>query len=112
MFDIAKRNVMVNELVNDKTITRTAGRVRSHGVEFDVARQLTDSLSAIATYAYTDARVAEHPDYKDNQMADVARNSASLFLTQALGPPGWHGGNLRVAVGEPRQFVLRASVDF
>lgn len=178
LFDIAKRNVMVNELVNGETVTRTAGRVRSQGVEFDVAGQLTDSLSAIATYAYTDARVTEDPDNKGNQMANVARNSASLFLAQALGSTGWQGGddlrvgagaryvgrragdaansftlddytvadafisyslpinnyrvkwqlnvknifdktyypssggNLRVAVGEPRQFVLRASVDF
>lgn len=178
LFDIAKRNVMVNELVNGETITRTAGRVRSQGVELDIAGQLTDNLSAIATYAYTDARVTQDPDNKGNQMANVARNSASLFLTQALGSTGWQsgddlrvgagtryvgrragdaansftlddytvadafisyslpinnyrvkwqlnvknffdktyypssGGNLRVAVGEPRQFVLRASVDF
>lgn len=178
LFDIAKRNVMVNELVNGETITRTAGRVRSQGVELDVAGQLTDNLSAIASYAYTDARVTEDPDNKGNQMVNVARNSASLFLTQALGSTGWQGGdylrigagvryvgrragdaansftlddytvadafisyslpinnyqvkwqlnvknffdktyypssggNLRVAVGEPRQFVLRASVDF
>ncbi|HII2979781.1 TPA: TonB-dependent siderophore receptor [Yersinia enterocolitica] len=178
LFDIAKRNVMVNELVNGETITRTAGRVRSQGVELDIAGQLTDNLSAIATYAYTDARVTEDPDNKGNQMTNVARNSASVFLTQALGSTGWQGGddlrigagaryvgrragdaansftlddytvadafisyslpisnyrvkwqlnvknfldktyypssggNLRVAVGEPRQFVLRASVDF
>ncbi|MFL4557865.1 TonB-dependent siderophore receptor [Yersinia kristensenii] len=178
LFDIAKRNVMVNELVNGETITRTAGRVRSQGAEFDVAGQLTDNLSAIASYAYIDARVTEDPDNKGNQMANVARNSASIFLTQALGSTGWQGGddlrigvgaryvgrragdaansftlddytvadafisyslpinnyrvkwqlnvknffdktyypssggNLRVAVGEPRQFVLRASVDF
>nr|CBX72637.1 hypothetical protein YEW_AY05050 [Yersinia enterocolitica W22703] len=178
LFDIAKRNVIVNELVNGETITRTAGRVRSQGVELDIAGQLTDNLSAIATYAYTDARVTEDPDNKGNQMTNVARNSASVFLTQALGSTGWQGGddlrigagaryvgrragdaansftldnyrvadafisyslpinnyrvkwqlnvknfldktyypssggNLRVAVGEPRQFVLRASVDF
>ncbi|WP_145566436.1 TonB-dependent siderophore receptor [Yersinia aleksiciae] len=178
LFDIAKRNVMVNELIDGETVTRTAGRVRSQGIELDVAGQLTDNLSAIATYAYIGARVTEDPNNKGNQMTNVARNSASLFLTQTLGSTGWQsgdemrigagaryvgrragdaanrftlddytvadafisysllvnhyrvkwqlnvknlfdktyypssGGNLRVAVGEPRQFVLRASIDF
>ncbi|MDA5545915.1 hydrogenase expression protein [Yersinia rochesterensis] len=32
------------------------------------------------------------------------------FFDKTYYPPS--GGNLRVAVGEPRQFVLRASIDF
>ena len=45
-------------------MTRTAGRVRSQGVELDVAGNLTDSLSLIGSYAYTDARVVDDPDNK------------------------------------------------
>ncbi|MCW6649837.1 TonB-dependent siderophore receptor [Yersinia ruckeri] len=178
LFDITKRNVMVSELVGTETVTRTAGRVRSQGVELDVAGQLTDSVSAITSYAYIDARVTEDPVNTGNRMANVARNSASLFLTKAMGSTGWHGGDdlrfgggmryvgkragdaansftlddytvadafiaytlpiqnyrvkwqlnvknlfdktyypssgnsYRVAIGEPRQFVLRANVDF
>lgn len=178
LFDIIKRNVMVSELVDGETVTRTAGRVRSQGVELDVAGNITDSLSMIGSYAYTDARVVDDPDNKGKEMTNVARHTASLFLTQDLGSPGlysgdnvrigaggryvgrrpgdaansfsldnytvadafaaytmpvqgyrvkWQlnvknlfdktyypssGGNLRVAVGEPREVVLRASVDF
>jgi len=178
LFDITKRNVMVSELVEGETVTRTAGRVRSQGVELDVAGNLTDSLSLIGTYAYTDARVVDDPDNKGKEMTNVARHTASLFLTQNLGSPGlysgdemrigagaryvgrrpgdaansfnldnytvadafaaytmpingyrvkWQlnvknlfdktyypssGGNLRVAVGEPREVVLRGSIDF
>jgi iron complex outermembrane receptor protein len=178
LFDITKRNVMVSELVNGETVTRTAGRVRSQGVELDVAGNITDSLSLIGSYAYTDARVVDDPENKGKEMTNVARHTASLFLTQDLGSPGlysgdnvrmgagaryvgrrpgdaansfnldnytvadafaaytmpvngyrvkWQlnvknlfdktyypssGGNLRVAVGEPREVVLRASVDF
>ncbi|MFK3841794.1 TonB-dependent siderophore receptor [Serratia sp. NPDC087055] len=178
LFDITKRNVMVNELVNGETVTRTAGRVRSQGVELDVAGNITDSLSLIGSYAYTDARVVDDPDNKGKEMTNVARHTASLFMTQDLGSTGlysgdnvrvgagaryvgrrpgdaansfnldnytvadafaaytlpvkgyqvkWQlnvknlfdktyypssGGNLRVAVGEPREVVLRASVDF
>ncbi|CNJ02739.1 Hydroxamate-type ferrisiderophore receptor [Yersinia aldovae ATCC 35236] len=74
---------MVNELVDGEAVTRTAGRVRSQGVEVDVSGQLTGNLSAIATYAYIDARVSEDPENKANQMANVARNRASLFDSDA-----------------------------
>ncbi len=57
--------------------TRTAGRVRSQGVELDVAGNLTDSLSLIGSYAYTDARVVDDPDNKGKEMTNVARHTAS-----------------------------------
>ncbi|WP_163613719.1 TonB-dependent receptor domain-containing protein, partial [Klebsiella variicola] len=91
-FDITKRNVMVSELVEGETVTSTAGRVRSQGVELDVAGNLTDSLSLIGSYAYTDARVVDDPDNKGNEMTNVARHTASLFLTQNLGSPGLYSG--------------------
>ncbi|PWC15115.1 TonB-dependent siderophore receptor [Brenneria roseae subsp. americana] len=178
LFDIEKRNVMVNETLNGETVTRTAGKVRSQGVELDLAGKLTDSLSLIGSYAYTDARVTADPGNNGNRMPNAARHTASLFLTQDFGNIGlaagddlragagaryvsrragdaansfylddytvadafvayslplngykvkWQinvknlfdktyypssGNNLRIAVGEPRQVVLRASVDF
>ncbi|MFI8417618.1 TonB-dependent siderophore receptor [Serratia sp. NPDC078593] len=178
LFDITKRNVMVSELVDGETVTRTAGRVRSQGVELDMAGNITENLSVIGSYAYTDARVVDDPANNGKEMSNVARHTASLFLTQDLGAtslysgdnlrvgagaryvgrrPGdaanrfyldnytvadaflaytlpvkghrvkWQlniknlfdktyypssGGNLRIAVGEPREAVLRASVDF
>lgn len=178
LFDINKRNVMVSELVDGESVTRTAGKVRSQGVELDAAGKLTDSLSLIGSYAYTDARVTADPDNRGNELTNVARHTAALFLTQDFGRVGllatddlragigaryvgrrpgdaansftlsdytvadafvgwtmpvnqyqvkWQvnvknlfdktyypssGGNLRVAVGEPREVVLKASVDF
>ncbi|QTF09411.1 TonB-dependent siderophore receptor [Brenneria izadpanahii] len=179
LFDIQKRNVMVSELDgNGDTVTRTAGKVRSQGIELDMAGKLTDSLSLIGSYAYTDARVTADPENNGNELTNAARHTASLFLTQDFGALGLHSGdnlragagaryvgrrpgdaansfylddytvadafvaystpingykvkwqlniknlfdktyypssgnNLRIAVGEPRQFVLRASVDF
>ncbi|WP_085068802.1 TonB-dependent siderophore receptor [Pantoea alhagi] len=178
LFDIHKRNVMVSELVDGETVTRTAGKVRSQGVELDVAGRLTNSLSLVGSYAWTDARVTSDPDNNGNELANVARNTAALFLTNDFGSTGllpaddlragigaryvgrragdaansfylndytvadafvawstpvdsykvkwqvnvknlfdttWYpssGNNLRVAVGEPREIVLKASVDF
>ncbi|PXW49113.1 iron complex outermembrane receptor protein [Erwinia sp. AG740] len=104
LFDIQKRNVMVDELqvINgiSETVTRTAGKVRSQGVEVDVAGKLTDSLSLIGAYAFTDARVTSDPMNQGNEMANVARHTASLFLTNDFGNLGLHAGDdLRAGVG-------------
>ncbi|MBP2168852.1 iron complex outermembrane receptor protein [Erwinia toletana] len=178
LFDISKRNVMVSELVDGESVTRTAGKARSQGIELDAAGKLTDSLSLVGSYAYTDARVTADPDNNGNRLTNVARHTAALFLTQDFGHTGllatdnlragigaryvgsrpgdaansftlsdytvadafvgwttpvnsyqvkWQvnvknlfdktyypssGGNLRVAIGDPREVVLKASVDF
>ena len=178
LFDIQKRNVMVDELVDGESVTRTAGKVRSQGVELDLAGKLTDSLSLVGSYAWTDARVTADPANNGNAMSNTARHTAALFLTNDFGATGllaaddlragvgaryvgrrpgdaansfylddytvadafvvwqtplnhyrvkWQvnvnnlfdktyypssGNNLRVAVGEPREIALRASVDF
>ncbi|WP_413649166.1 TonB-dependent siderophore receptor [Pantoea sp. B65] len=178
LFDINKRNVMVSELVDGESVTRTAGKVRSQGIELDMAGKLSESLSLIGSYAYTDARVTSDPDNNGNRLTNVARHTAALFLTRDFGHTGllatddlragigaryvgsrpgdaansftlsdytvadafvgwttpinsyqvkWQlnvknlfdktyypssGGNLRVAIGDPREVVLKASIDF
>ncbi|WP_431888989.1 TonB-dependent siderophore receptor [Pectobacterium colocasium] len=179
LFDIEKRNVMVTERIGNENFGRVVGQVRSQGAELDLAGKLTDSLSLIGSYAYTDARVTADPKNNGKRMPNSARHTASLFLTQDFGNIGLAAGddlragagaryvsrragkddnnfyldaytvadafiayslplngykvkwqlnvknlfdqtyypssgndNLRVAVGEPRQVVLRASVDF
>jgi outer membrane receptor protein involved in Fe transport len=44
-------------------------------VELDLAGQITDRLSTIASYAYTDAKTTEDPLYAGNQLANVAKNT-------------------------------------
>ncbi|WP_075182506.1 TonB-dependent siderophore receptor [Pantoea sp. 1.19] len=178
LYDIQKRNVMVSELVAGEAVTRTAGKVRSQGIELDLAGQLTERLSLVGSYALTDARITADPENNGNALANVARHTAALFLTRDFGSTsllaadnlragigaryvgrragdaangfylddytvadafvrwtlplgqsriGWQlnvknlfdstyypssGGDLRVAVGEPREVVLKASVDF
>ncbi|MFJ5315347.1 TonB-dependent siderophore receptor [Pectobacterium versatile] len=179
LFDIEKRNVMVTERIGSENFGRVVGQVRSQGAELDLAGKLTDSLSLISSYAYTDARVTADPKNNGKRMPNSARHTASLFLTQDFGSIGLAAGddlragagaryisrragkddnnfyldaytvadafiayslplngykvkwqlnvknlfdqtyypssgndNMRVAIGEPRQVVLRASVDF
>ena len=81
LFDIHKRNVLYNESVNGETVAKTAGRVRSQGVEVDVAGALTPNMNLIASYSYTQARVTQDPDYAGKPLPNVPRHTGSLFLT-------------------------------
>ncbi|HGE6957585.1 TPA: TonB-dependent siderophore receptor [Enterobacter kobei] len=81
LFDIHKRNVLYTESIGDETIAKTAGRVRSQGVEVDLAGSLTENTNIIASYGYTDAKVLEDPDYAGKPLPNVPRNTGSLFLT-------------------------------
>ncbi|MGF6102450.1 TonB-dependent siderophore receptor [Enterobacter sp. A4] len=81
LFDIHKRNVLYNESVGGETVAKTAGRVRSQGVEVDLAGSLTENTNIIASYGYTDAKVLEDPDYAGKPLPNVPRHTGSLFLT-------------------------------
>lgn len=80
-FDIHKRNVLYTETIGDETYAKTAGKVRSRGVEVDVAGSLSENLNVIASYGYTDARVEEDPEYAGKPLPNVPRHTGSLFLT-------------------------------
>ena len=58
---------------------RTAGKVRSRGVEVDITGRLTDSWSMIGSYAYTDAWVTEDPILAGKALQNVALNTGSLL---------------------------------
>ncbi len=85
LFDIDKRNVLYNEIIGDETYARTAGMVRSRGMEADISGALTDRLSLIASYGYTDAKVLDDPDYAGKPLVNVPRHTGSLYLTYDLG---------------------------
>ena len=100
LFNIDKDNVAVAETPagSSQSIVRAAGSVRSRGVELDVSGQLTEQISLIGTYAYIDAEVTKDRLLDGNDLANVARNTGSLFAVydfgQLLG-----GDRLRVGTG-------------
>jgi iron complex outermembrane receptor protein len=98
LFDIKKRNVLVANSEGPVTIYSAAGEVRSRGLELDLSGQLSDRWSMIGSYAYTDAEVTEDPDYKGNQLQNVARNSGSLSAVYDFGNV-IGGDQLRVGAG-------------
>ena len=83
---------------------RTAGAVRSRGVELDVSGQLTPNLKVLGTYAYPDARVTADTVLPSGApLSNIPRHSASAlglyeFGAGSLGRAGVGGGV--VYVGE------------
>jgi iron complex outermembrane receptor protein len=98
-YDIDKKNVLVSQLNSSTGITefRTAGRVRSRGIELDVTGRLTDNVSMIGSYGYTDARVTEDPTLIGKSLQNVALNTASLFMVYDFGTQ--LPGRLRIGGG-------------
>ena len=99
LYDIDKKNVLVSQLNTATGLTefRTAGKVRSRGVEIDVTGKLTDSWSMIGSYGYTDARVTEDPILTGKALQNVALNTASLYLVYDFGTA--LPGRLRIGAG-------------
>jgi iron complex outermembrane receptor protein len=99
LYDIDKSNVLVSQLNTATGLNeaRTAGRVRSRGVEVDVTGKLSDSWSMIGSYAYTDARVTEDPLLKGLALQNVALNTGSLYVVYDFGTT--LPGRLRLGAG-------------
>ncbi|MGY3491407.1 iron complex outermembrane receptor protein [Bradyrhizobium sp. USDA 4502] len=118
LYDIDKKNVLVSQLNATTGIVeyRTAGKVRSRGVELDVTGRLSDNWSMIGSYGYTDARVTEDPTLAGKALQNVALNTASLYLVYDFGTtlPGRLrlGGGARYVGDRPgdaaNSFVLPA----
>lgn len=101
LFDIHKRNVLVSQFndVTKLTDWRTSGAARSRGLEVDVAGQLSKNWSAIASYAYIDAKTTEDPLYAGNRLWNVARQTASLSAVYDFGQVFGGEGRLRMGAG-------------
>ncbi|WP_371820071.1 TonB-dependent siderophore receptor [Erwinia sp. E602] len=98
LFNIDKNHVLYNDTVNGETVAKTAGKVRSRGVEVDLAGRLTDNVNLIASYGYTDAKVMEDPDYQGKMLPNVPRHTGSLFMTYDFNNV-WDGNTLTVGGG-------------
>lgn len=99
VFYAEKKNVAYAETVGGETVYRTAGLVRSKGIELDLSGQLTDELQAVASYGLTDAHVVDDPDYAGNDLANVARQTAALRLAYEYGEVFGGAGSLRFGAG-------------
>lgn len=97
LFNIVKKNVGETDANNDLYI---AGKQRSRGVEVDINGNITDHLSASATYTYTKVENRENSAYPNavgKQLIGVPKHQAALFLSYDLGH--FLGGDWRVGAG-------------
>lgn len=64
--------------------SQAIGEARSQGVEMDVTGRVTDGLSLIATYAYTDASILKGTNAGGNRLWNVPRNAGSFWAKYDL----------------------------
>jgi iron complex outermembrane receptor protein len=95
-FHIDKKNVLT--LVREGGIYDTIGAARSQGIEVDVAGQLSDGLSLITSYAYTDARITDDGvgSNQGHRLPNVAEHSGSAWLKYAFQQSSLKGLSLGV----------------
>lgn len=75
-FSLTKLNMAVP--IAGSFYSESIGKARSQGVEIDIAGKVTDGLSLIATYAYTDAEILKGNN-AGNRLWNVPLNSGSLW---------------------------------
>ncbi|MBK8816138.1 MAG: TonB-dependent receptor [Methylococcaceae bacterium] len=110
-YHLTKHNLLTQ--VDDGGISNTIGEARSQGIELDIAGQLTDGLSLIGTYAYTDGKITNDkaaifggPTGEDvvgfskgftgNRLPNVPEHSGSTWLKYAFQIPELRGLSLGV----------------
>ena len=102
-YDIHKKNVQYSttDTINGvlTNVVKTAGKVGSKGVEVDVAGKITDRLSVIGSYGFTDAEILSDPDSAivGKRLPNVAQHTGAVFVTYDFG--AFAGGNLRAGIG-------------
>lgn len=78
-YHLTKENILTRKAV-DVPILSTIGKARSQGIELDIAGEVYDGLSLIATYAYTDARITKNNDGNEgNRLPNVPEHAASFW---------------------------------
>ena len=75
-YRLTKQNMAVP--ITGTFFLENINKARSQGIEVDVAGRITDSLSLIGNYTYTDASVLQGK-YAGNQLWNVPKNAGSLW---------------------------------
>jgi iron complex outermembrane receptor protein len=76
LFQLTKRNRADFSLY---PVITTVGEARSRGLEIDTIGQLTEHFAVMGSFTLLDARVTEDVVFKGTRLADVARESGSLW---------------------------------
>jgi iron complex outermembrane recepter protein len=91
-YQLEKKNLADFSLFFAQNTILTTGKARSRGIEFDALGQLSERVSVIASYAYTDTEVLEDAFNRGKQLANVPKHSGSVWARYALGAYTFGGG--------------------
>lgn len=104
VYRLVRRNILTQDPNAPLGISVQTGEQRSHGIEVDLAAQLTPAWKVIATYSYIDARIsADNTFAVGNRLPLIARHTGSLWTTYDILEGPLHGlgaGIGMFAVGE------------
>lgn len=81
-YHIIRENLLTPDLSTSDPLDSIAiGRQRSQGVEFDISGRITEELSLIGSYAYTDANVIrDNSGLLDNRLPQAPKHAGSVWL--------------------------------
>nr|WP_315446185.1 TonB-dependent siderophore receptor [uncultured Pseudomonas sp.] len=88
VYDLTQKNVAVNNIVNNVTITSQTGEVKVKGLELEAVSDVTDNLKVIAAYTLAKSEVQKGVD-KGNRLQLMPNQQASLWTDYT-----WHSGVL------------------
>ncbi|WP_447970599.1 TonB-dependent siderophore receptor [Nitrospira sp. M1] len=123
LFQIQKEDVPVSDnqfFIDTGGIASIPGvNQRSQGIELDITGQITDELSVIANYAYTDTKVLknqEDPAEVGQPLGNVPLHMARLWFAYTFGPDTFLsnlglGAGVRYESARPVQFATAITVD-
>lgn len=78
-YNLTKNNILTQDPDNP-LFSIAIGKARSRGVEFDITGQVTENISLIGSYAYTDTKILQdNSGNEGNKLAAVPLNSGSLW---------------------------------
>lgn len=81
-YHLTKQNVLTRDFNSpDPFAVAAIGEARSQGIELDLSGQVTDEISVIGNYAFTDARITkDFSGLQGNRLNNVPEHSGSLSL--------------------------------
>lgn len=81
-YNLTKNNVLTADLTTaDPFDSIAVGEQRSRGIEFDMVGRVTEAVSVIGSYAYTDTRVSrDDSGLQDHRLPNVPLHSGSLWM--------------------------------
>ncbi len=100
-YHLTKDNLLTPDLSTPDPLDSIAvGKQRSRGIELDISGQLTQELSLIGSYAYTEAKVVrDNSGLQNNRLPQAPRHAGSAWLRyEAKRIPQLHGLSFGIGI--------------